>query len=318
MDTIDRIRAFSRFYTERLGLLSRRYLDTGLGLTEARLLHELGEAEGREGGPSRKVGARELARGLRLDEGQVSRVLAGFEGRGWLRRKATSDARRRALHLTPEGHEAVRRIAASSRASLAELLAPLPPPARDEVAAALDRVRALLAPGTAGPAALRDLRPGDLGWVVERHGALYAVHEGYDAGFEGLVAEIVAGFAARADARERGWIAARALGEGHAAAEERLGCIFVMAEGEAEPEVARLRLVLLEPHARGTGLAQAMLDAALSFAREAGYARMRLWTHQSHQAAGRLYARNGFALLASAPARAYGQEVVEETWERVL
>jgi len=155
---------------------------------------------------------------------------------------------------------------------------------------------------------LRPFTAADADWVIARHGTLYAEHEGYDASFEALVATIVADFLAyKKPGRDEGWILWR---DGR-----RLGSIFVV---EEDSRTARLRLVLLEPEARGAGLAQAMLDQALDFARAAGYATMRLWTHESHRAAGRLYARNGFSLLSSAPAQAFGQEVVEQTWERAL
>ncbi|MCB1388884.1 MAG: GNAT family N-acetyltransferase [Rhodobacteraceae bacterium] len=156
--------------------------------------------------------------------------------------------------------------------------------------------------------ALRPFTANDADWLIARHGTLYAEHEGYDASFEALVAEIVQDFlATRQAGREEGWIAWTA---GH-----RLGSIFVV---EEDRETAKLRLVLLEPEARGTGLAQRMLEHAMDFARGAGYSAMRLWTHESHRAAGRLYARNGFSLVASTATRAFGQDVVDQTWERPL
>ena len=152
---------------------------------------------------------------------------------------------------------------------------------------------------------LRDLQPGDGGWVSSRHGALYAAEEGYDASFEALVAEIVAAFLRSHDAAcERGWIAVRG--------DERLGSIFVVRETAT---IAKLRLVLLEPKARGTGLARRMLETAMTFARSAGYAQMRLWTHESHIAAGKLYAGAGFQLVSTTPAQAFGRPVVDQIWE---
>lgn len=149
----------------------------------------------------------------------------------------------------------------------------------------------------------------DADWLVARHGALYAQDEGFDETFPALVARIVAGFLADHDpVREAGWIARDGAGQ-------RLGSIFVVAE---DAGTARLRLVLLEPGARGTGLAQRMLDHAMTFARRAGYVRMCLWTHESHRAAGRLYARNGFALTASEACHSFGRDVVEQSWERAL
>ncbi|WP_318248251.1 GNAT family N-acetyltransferase, partial [Xinfangfangia pollutisoli] len=213
--------------------------------------------------------------------------------------------RARLLALTPAGMAEAQRLKAASRAGLAEMLQPLPPPARAALAEGLATATEALDPP---PVTLTPLQPGDAGWVIARHGAVYARDEGYDASFEALVAEILAGFLRRHDpTREAGWIARQGS--------RRLGSIFVMAE---DAETARLRLVFLEAEARGTGLAQRLLDTALGFARAAGYRRMVLWTHESHRAAGRLYAKNGFALTASTPARAFGCDVVDQTWERAL
>ena len=157
---------------------------------------------------------------------------------------------------------------------------------------------------------LRAFTAPDADWVVDRHAALYAADEGYDTSFRDLVAEVVADFVRNHDAAtEQGWIAARG--------QTRLGSIFVV-QDPAGPGIAKLRLVLLEPAARGTGLAQRMLDTALNFARAAGYGQMRLWTHESHRAAGRLYARNGFELVQSTPAMAFGVAVVDQIWQRAL
>lgn len=161
------------------------------------------------------------------------------------------------------------------------------------------------------PAILRDFTPADAEWVIERHALLYAREEGYDATFGSLVSEILTGFLRNHDPlRERGWIAE--------AESERLGSIFCVAQSVDEPSVAKLRLFLLEPAARGTGLAQRMLVAAMDFARAAGYSKMRLWTHASHIAAGRIYARNGFALISAVPVQAFGQSVVDQIWQRTL
>jgi len=155
---------------------------------------------------------------------------------------------------------------------------------------------------------LRLFTADDADWLVDRHGSLYAEHEGFDASFPALVREIVTGFLAGHDAdRERGWI----VWQGGA----RIGSIFVVTEA---PGVAKLRLVLVEPAARGSGLAQVMLETAMGFARAAGYTQMRLWTHESHRAAGRMYARNGFRLEASEPRHSFGRDVVAQFWTRDL
>ncbi|QYK43180.1 MAG: bifunctional helix-turn-helix transcriptional regulator/GNAT family N-acetyltransferase [Paracoccaceae bacterium] len=303
MDTIDRIRAFNRFYTGHLGLLGRSYLGSGLGVTEVRILHDL-QGEG-------PVRARELARSLGIDEAFLSRVLRGFETRGWIMRSTNpQDARQRDVVLTDAGRSRLQDLQARSRAAVAQVLSPLPPEAQDAVAEALTQVRTHLT-ATRDAAELADLRPGDAGWVIARHAVLYAEDEGYDASFEGLVADIVARFLNSHDpSRERGWIAWRGG--------VRVGAIFCMAEGADEADCARLRLFFVEHSERGTGLAQRMIEECLRFARGAGYARMRLWTHESHRAAGRLYDRNGFGLVSSAAAHAFGQDVVEQVWERPL
>ena len=303
MDDIDRIRTFNRLYTGRFGLLARSYLGSGFGVSEVRILYDLGEQPGTE--------ARILARGLGLDEGQVSRTISGFVKRGLVERSTEEgDARRRSLRLTPAGREVLAALQAQSRAAVAESLSRLPVRRSAQLAGLLDQaVQVITAPDAIK---LRDLQPGDVGWVIGRHGTIYAREEGYDLRFEGLVSGILAGFLDRGDSsRERGWIAVDASGD-------RLGCIFCMAEGSDQPEVARLRLFLLEPRIRGTGLAQRMIEACMAFARDAGYRHMRLWTHESHRAACRLYARNGFVLTSRSEGEAFGQKVVDQTWERPL
>ncbi|PZQ99172.1 MAG: MarR family transcriptional regulator [Cereibacter sphaeroides] len=303
MDVIDRVRAFNRFYTGRLGLLQRSYLGSGMGLTEVRILHDL-DAE-------TPVQARALAQTLGLDEGYLSRVLAAFEKQGLIvREPAPGDARQRLIHLTPAGLAHLKTLRAASREAVGNILSSLPPARKLALADALDSAVRLLS-GATEDVTLRNLIPGDAGWVISRHAELYARDEGFDASFETLVAWIVADFLASHDpARERGWIAARGI--------ERLGSIFCVTEGAETPQIAKLRLFFVEQSERGTGLAQQMLETCMNFARKADYNHMRLWTHESHRAAGRLYARNGFALTASNPVRNFGQNLVEQTWERAL
>lgn len=300
MDRIDAIRSFNRLYIRRLGVLGSSYLGSGVGVTDVRLLHDL--ARNHAGQPIR---ARDLSRQLGLDEGQVSRSLARFETSGWIvRRPVPGDARAREVQLSKAGRRLVAVLEKRSRGEVGAMLADLGENGSNSLASAFATAARLLEEPV-GEIVLRDLAPGDAGWVIARHGALYAEDEGYDSSFEALVAEIVAGFLRAADrVRERGWIAERC---GH-----RLGSIFCMRDDD---RTARLRLFLLERSERGTGLAQRMIDVCVGFARQAGYARMRLWTHESHCAAGRLYARNGFRLVASAPARAFGQDTVDQEWE---
>ena len=297
MDRIDQIRAFNCLWTSRIGLLTRNYLDFGLGVTEVRVLHDLAA------GPVR---ARTLAQTLGIDEGYLSRILRTFETRGWLtRRTVDDDARARDIALTAAGGAAAGSLITVSRVAVAEMLAGLDPLQQGLLADGLTCAVAALDPATVQ---LRALEPGDAGWIIGRHAALYAADEGFDATFEALVAEILAAFIRNHDpARERGWIAVRGA--------LRLGSIFCV---RGEDDSAKLRLFIVEKTARGTGLAQQMLDTCMTFARDAGYPSMRLWTHESHRAAGRLYARNGFVLTDSHATRSFGQDVVEQTWACTL
>lgn len=300
MDRIDRIRAFNRFYTGRLGLLEKSYLDSGLTLSEVRVLYELAAGE--------LCTARALAQALQLDEGYLSRLLKRFAARGWLaRRPDPADARQSLLALTPAGTAAFQPLAQRSRSDVGAMLAGLDAAAQEDLAGALERAQRLLAEGP-GEIVLRDLEPGDPGWVIGRHGALYAREEGYDLSFEALVAEILAGYLTRHDpACERAWIAER---DGR-----RLGCIFCV---KVDAETAKLRLFLVEPEARGLGLGKRLLRACMAYAKAKGYRRMVLWTHESHRAACALYAAHGWRMVEQTPTEAFGQKVVDQTWEIAL
>ncbi len=291
MDALDRIREFNRFYTRALGLTGRSYLQSGRTLAEVRLIHEIGATAA----PT----ARALAQGLGLDEAQLSRMVGRLEREGVVARKA--EGRQFRLALTEAGRRMLDGFGTQSRAALAALI---PEPAREALAETLAAARALVEPGEA---VIRPLQPGDAGWIIGTHGALYARDEGYDRSFEGLVARIMADFLARADPREAAWIAE--------SGGRRLGTISCMRE---DAETARLRLFILVPEARGQGLGQRLHDSCVGFARGQGYRRMVLWTHESHRAACALYARNGWRLVRSAPVLAYGQEVVDQDWEITL
>lgn len=296
MDGIDRLRKFNRDWTRAFGLIGRDYLGSGLGVTEVRVLWQLGHGAA--------SAAREIAATLGLDEGLLSRILRGFEARGWLSRQVDPrDTRRRRLALTEAGLAVLGPLEARSRADLERRLAALGGSERAELVEGLDALRDLLAP--AAPAELRDLGPGDAGWVIERHATLYARDEGYDASFEALVAKILADWLPQRDpARERGFIAW--------AGGRRIGSVFCVREDDT---TARLRLFLIEPEARGTGLGRRMLRDCLGWAVARGYRRMVLWTHESHRAAGALYASEGFTLRERTPTRAFGQEVVDQVWD---
>jgi DNA-binding MarR family transcriptional regulator/GNAT superfamily N-acetyltransferase len=293
------VRAFNRFYTQRIGVL-RRYLDTDFTLTEVRVLYELAHRP--------PLAARDLVRDLELDPGYLSRMLRRFEQAGWvLREAAPHDGRQSLLRLTEAGYATFAPLQQKSRDEAAALLATVPPPARPRLIAALQTVHRLLDPAVPQQRAivLRDPRPGDLGWVVQMHGELYAREYGFSSEFEALVAEIAAKYIRDFDpAREKGWIAEV---DG-----ERAGSVFVVRQSAT---VAKLRLLILRPEARGLGLGGRLVDECIEFARARGYRRMVLWTQSILTAARALYESRGFVLKASEPHPAFGQELVAETWE---
>ncbi|PTQ71307.1 bifunctional helix-turn-helix transcriptional regulator/GNAT family N-acetyltransferase [Celeribacter persicus] len=302
MDHVSALRAFNRDYTVKLGLLDRSYLDSGLTLSQVRVLQEVGFA-GEEGALARDIALR-----IGADEGYLSRILSGFVAKGWVCRAADpEDGRRKRLWLIVAGQTAFAPLEAASRASMEALLAPVTEAGRDRICAALSEVQTRLN-ATPTEITVRGLESGDLGWVVEAHGRLYARDEGYNLEFEGLVAGILADFIAHPKPMDRAFIAVDALGQ-------RLGCTFVV---EDVPGIARLRLVLLEPQARGQGLGRRLLDMALDHARAQGCHKMVLWTHESHRAACEMYAKAGFTLVSSEPAQAFGTQVVDQVWEKEL
>jgi len=295
MDALDRIRDFNRFYTRALGLTGRTYLQSGRTLAEVRLIHEMGAR-----GP---LTARVLAQDLGIDEAQLSRMIGRLLREGMVERRADAvDGRQAFLNLSVAGATLLDGFTRQSRAALATLI---PEARREALAGALATARFLLEPGEA---TIRTLQPGDAGWIIGTHGALYARDEGYDQSFEALVARIMAEFLERGDrSRECAWIAESGT--------QRLGTISCMREDD---QTARLRLFILVPEARGLGLGQRLHDISVGFAKNAGYRRMVLWTHESHQAACALYAKNGWRLVRSAPGQAYGQSVVDQDWEITL
>jgi len=295
------VRAFSRFYTQRIGVL-KRYLGTGFTLTEVRVLYEIAHRP--------PLAARDLVRELDLDAGYLSRILRRFEQRGWLAREAApDDARRQLLRLTEAGHATFAPLQQKSRDEAAALLGELPPAARPRLIAAMQTVQRLLqAPAAPGRIVLRPPGPGDLGWVVQVHGELYAREYGFDSGFEALVADIAAKYLRDFDPeRENGWIAEV---DG-----ERAGSVFLVRQSRS---VAKLRLLILRPEARGLGLGGRLVDECIAFARARGYRRIVLWTQSILVAARAIYASRGFVLKKSEPHPAFGRELVAETWELEL
>ena len=301
------VRRFNRFYTRQIGVLRKNFLDSPYSLGEARLLYEI--AHGRD------LTAAAIARALDLDAGYLSRVLRNFERRGLIRRaQSRRDARQSHLALSPRGRKTFAPLDRHSQESAAAMLAKLDPAQQARLIAAMHTIETLLS-GTADDAArsdggyrLRAPRPGDFGWVVKRHAELYAQEYGWLAPFEGLCAQIVADFVNKHDPkRERCWIAEI---DG-----ENVGCVFLAKDS---PTVARIRLLLVDPQARGLGLGARLVDECLHFARRAGYKKITLWTHSVLTAARHIYEKAGFKLMRTERHRSWGRPVVSEYWDLEL
>lgn len=300
--TIDAVRRFSRFYTQRIGVLQEGLLGSDLSLTEGRVVYELGTRTA--------TTARDLCQELALDAGYLSRILKRFEARGLIDRKPLEDdARQAEIALTAEGRGLFADINRKSHDEIAALLGSASPADRRALVDALTCVEQTLGAGAyPTPVRLRPHMPGDMGWVIHRHGAIYAEEYGWDQTFEALVARVAADFIDQfKPGREFCWIAERGT--------TILGWAFVV---ESSADVAKLRLVYVEASARGTGLGQRLLDAAMRFARDAGYKRMTLWTNDVLLPARRLYERAGFVMTAQNAYRGFGKDLVGETWERDL
>lgn len=306
-DRIEAVRAFTRLYTRRLGVLHEGLLQSQFSLTEARLLWEFAHCE--------HTTASALARELELDPGYLSRLLRGLRERGLIRsERSKDDARHVHLAITAAGRRAFAPLDARSREEVGALLAPLDDTQQQRLLQAMATIGALIdGPARARAYLLRPHRPGDMGWVIARHGALYAQEYGWDMHFEALVARIAADFVDRFDAqREACWIAEREGGN--------VGCVFlVQARDEAtqavRPGIAQLRMLLVEPTARGLGLGERLVTECERFAREKGYERIVLWTNSILTAARHIYRKAGYVMTASEPHRSFGHELVGETWE---
>jgi DNA-binding MarR family transcriptional regulator/GNAT superfamily N-acetyltransferase len=298
---IEGVRRFSRFYTRRIGLLQEGLLGSPFSLAEARVIWELAH---REAATATGLGA-----DLGLDAGYLSRILRSLEAGGLIeRRRSPQDGRQSLISLTGEGRDAFAGLDARSSAQIKGLLDRLPSRDQDRLVHAMGTIEGLLEPAPAGPVTLRSHRPGDMGWVVHRHGVLYAEEYGWDERFEALVAAIVAEFVQHHDPRrERCWIAERGG--------EPLGSVFLVRHGD---EVAKLRLLLVEPRARGLGIGTRLVDECVRFARRSGYRRITLWTNSVLLAARAIYQRQGFRLLAEEPHHSFGHDLVGETWELEL
>jgi DNA-binding MarR family transcriptional regulator/predicted N-acetyltransferase YhbS len=298
------MRAFTRFYTAMIGVLAEGLLFTPYSVAEARIIFELAQRD--------EVGVADLRRELRIDAGYMSRITARLESDGLVtRRRDAGDARRQVLALTDAGRVVFDDLDRRSAEQVAGLLSGLDDATQRDVVAAMDTIRAALggpAPTPAPAVVLRPPRAGDFGWVVARHGALYAAEYGWDAGFEALVARIVADFVDAGDPqRQAAWIAEL---DG-----EPVGCVFCVARDET---TAQLRILLVEPSARGLGIGGRLVDECLRFARSAGYRSIVLWTNDVLSSARRIYEAAGFRLVEEEPHHSFGRDLVGQVWARDL
>lgn len=297
------IRGFSRFYTRWVGVLKPRLLDSDFSLTEVRVLYELAHAAG--------LTATDLGRELGLDPGYLSRILARFQKLGLLdRQRARHDRRQSILKLSAKGRTIFGRLDRASSRQISGLIDPLSVVEREGLTDTMRRVEHLLKerPKQAREVTIREPQSGDLGWVVQRHGVIYAREYGWDTTFEALVARIVADFRQNQQRdRERCWIAEM---DG-----VPVGCIFLVRESDT---VAKLRLLLVEPSARGAGVGRKLIEECLRFARSAGYAKVTLWTNSVLHAARHLYEQAGFRLVKTEPHHSFGHALEGQYWERIL
>jgi DNA-binding MarR family transcriptional regulator/RimJ/RimL family protein N-acetyltransferase len=304
-DCVAAVRRFNRYYTRRIGLLGEGLLGGPLTLSEARLVYELAQRG--------TATATELGADLDLDSGYMSRLLRGLAARRLVsKRRCDDDGRQVLLSLTPSGRRVFAAIDARSREQVGAMIERLSGAERRQLVDALATTQRLLDGGQprapAVPYVLRPPRPGDMGWIVHRHGALYAEEYGWDETFEALVAEIVAGFVRSFDPRrERCWIAER---EGAVA-----GSVFLVRESE---RVGKLRLLYVEPGARGLGIGRRLVDECIRQARHFGYSRLTLWTNDVLVSARRIYEAAGFRLIAQERHHSFGHDLVGQNWDLEL
>jgi DNA-binding MarR family transcriptional regulator/GNAT superfamily N-acetyltransferase len=302
-DPIVAVRRFSRFYTRHLGLLGERLLKSTFSLTEARILYELAARP--------TVTATELSRELGVDPGYLSRILKNFENRGFISRSvAPGDGRQALLRLTDAGHAAFDPLDQASRKQIFEMLCHLSPAEGARLVRAMRTVERLMSQPrqSADPVVLRQHRLGDIGWIAHRQAVLYAQEYGWDATYEVLAAEILAGIVRTFDPEaERSWIAER---DGTV-----VGSVFLVRGSDT---VAKLRLLYVEPAARGAGLGRRLVEACIGFAREKGYRTLSLWTNDVLLSARRVYQAAGLTCIAREPHHSFGQDLTGETWEMTL
>ena len=301
---IETVRRFNRFYTRQIGLLSDHYLNSPFSLTEARVIFELAQYD--------ETHATELRKQLNLDAGYLIRILRHFEKQGLItRRPSQQDGRQSRLNLTDQGREIYEFLNRSSREGIESMLNKVSGAEQARVVQSMNCIQALLdedMPKPQVPYILRPPQAGDMGWVVQQHGKLYAEEYGWNEQFEALVAEIVAAFVRNYDPKyERCWIAEREV--------EPIGSVFVVKKAEG---VAKLRMLLVDPRARGLGIGGRLVEECIRFARQIGYQKMELWTNSILTAARHIYKKAGFVLVESEPYHDFGKDLVSETWELTL
>ncbi|MGI9077076.1 MAG: bifunctional helix-turn-helix transcriptional regulator/GNAT family N-acetyltransferase [Gemmatimonadaceae bacterium] len=307
---VDAVRRFNRFYTKQIGVLNQGLLRSPFSLTEVRVLYELAHSD--------RPAASEVAKALGLDAGYLSRILRDFEERRLIERAPSeADARLSHVWLTKRGQKAFAALDVRSNTEIGDMLLQLSDAEQRRLIDSMRNIQRLLgdeslaARPSKAPYLVRQHQPGDMGWVVQRHGVLYAEEYGWDERFEALVARIVADFIENYDPRrERCWMAER---DG-----EIVGSVFLVKHPDRPKRVARLRLLLVEPSARGLGLGKRLVDECVRFARQAGYGEMTLWTHTVLHAARHIYEQAGFELVREEAHNAFGQDVVGQTWELPL
>ena len=296
---VETVRRFNRFYTRQIGVLQEHLLKSPFSLSEARVLYELAHHD--------ETTARALRGELGLDAGYLSRILDAFSKRGLIERApSASDGRQWLLRLSLRGRKAFAAIDRDATQDVRALLRPLPEDAQTRLIEAMRTLETVLAPHPPRPSyVLRSPQPGDMGWVVQRHGALYAQEYAWDASFEALVAEIVAKFVRQFDPKcERCWIAER---DGL-----NVGCVFLVRKSRT---VGQLRLLLVEPGARGLGIGARLVEECTRFARQVGYRRIVLWTNSVLHAARRIYEAAGYRLVHEDRHHSFGKNLVGQTWE---
>jgi DNA-binding MarR family transcriptional regulator/GNAT superfamily N-acetyltransferase len=294
---VEAVRRFNRFYTRTIGALGEGFQRSPYSLAEGRVIYELAQAK--------QVATTDLRQRLGLDPGYLSRILARFEADGVVRlHRSTTDSRRQVVELADSGRRAFAMLDRHANEDMGGLLARLGEVDQERLLGAMSTIEQLL--GSPGPrrVTLRAPRPGDLGWVVERQGVLYAAEYGWNDEFEALCARILGEFVqGRSDGRDAAWIAEV---DGVPA-----GSIFCV---EKTPETAQLRLLFVEPWARGAGVGGALVDECLAFARAAGYREMVLWTNKQLDAARRLYQRAGFELVSEEDGQSFGHPQTFQNW----